>query len=177
LVRETEDIDTALNWLEEVVSALESLHPTEQQQKARTQAHFSPGDAPREAILRLLNTAYKTVDICVFTITDNILRDALIRTSERGVALRVISDNDKSSDRGSDIRFLQHHNISVVTDRTDAHMHHKFAIFDQRTLLTGSYNWTRSAARENHENVVVTDDNRLVSLFINEFNTLWTELH
>jgi phosphatidylserine/phosphatidylglycerophosphate/cardiolipin synthase-like enzyme len=52
-------------------------------------------------------------------------------------------------------------------------MHHKFAVFDARTLLTGSYNWTRSAAEDNRENVLVVDDPRLVRPFVETFEELW----
>lgn len=55
-------------------------------------------------------------------------------------------------------------------------MHHKFAVFDRVRLLTGSYNWTRSAATENHENVLVSDDPRLVLPFCRAFDDLWTAL-
>jgi phosphatidylserine/phosphatidylglycerophosphate/cardiolipin synthase-like enzyme len=54
-------------------------------------------------------------------------------------------------------------------------MHHKFAIFDQRLLVTGSYNWTRSAAERNRENLAVTDDRRLVAAFREEFERLWRD--
>ena len=47
---------------------------------------------------------------------------------------------------------------------------------DGATLLTGSYNWTRSAAAENHENLVVSDDVRLVSPFVATFERLWAKL-
>jgi phosphatidylserine/phosphatidylglycerophosphate/cardiolipin synthase-like enzyme len=40
--------------------------------------------------------------------------------------------------------------------------HHKFALFDNARLLTGSYNWTRSAPEHNHENFVVTNSRKLV---------------
>ena len=52
-------------------------------------------------------------------------------------------------------------------------MHHKFAVFDGRTAVTGSYNWTRSAARVNQENLVVSDDPRLVKPLVEEFERLW----
>jgi cardiolipin hydrolase len=52
-------------------------------------------------------------------------------------------------------------------------MHHKFAIFDRTYLVTGSYNWTRSAASYNEENIVVSDDRRLVSAFSGTFEKLW----
>jgi phosphatidylserine/phosphatidylglycerophosphate/cardiolipin synthase-like enzyme len=41
--------------------------------------------------------------------------------------------------------------------RSMASKHHKFAIFDGKTLLNGSYDWTRSAFTKNEENVLVTD--------------------
>lgn len=56
------------------------------------------------------------------------------------------------------------------------HMHHKFAVFDERRMLTGSYNWTRGAARDNQENVVVSDDPRLMKAFGLEFARLWGKL-
>jgi mitochondrial cardiolipin hydrolase len=52
-------------------------------------------------------------------------------------------------------------------------MHHKFAVFDARTLLTGSYNWTRSADEYNKDNFLVTDDPHLVQAFSATFDRLW----
>ena len=45
--------------------------------------------------------------------------------------------------------------------------------FDRRLLVTGSYNWTRSAARNNLENIAITDDPRLVEPYRDEFERLW----
>jgi phosphatidylserine/phosphatidylglycerophosphate/cardiolipin synthase-like enzyme len=55
-------------------------------------------------------------------------------------------------------------------------MHHKFAIIDSRLVLTGSYNWTRSAAAYNHENILVTGNKQVVNSFEKEFSRLWQEL-
>ncbi len=52
-------------------------------------------------------------------------------------------------------------------------MHHKFAIFDHRLLLTGSYNWTRSAASDNEENFILSGDPRLLKSFAGMFDKLW----
>lgn len=95
---------------------------------------------------------------------------------QRGIALRIISDNDKVLDPGSDIEELRRLGIPVRLDRTADHMHHKFAIFDSALVLTGSFNWTRSAARYNHENMVVSNDHRLVQAFLREFEKLWATL-
>ena len=66
--------------------------------------------------------------------------------------------------------------VAVCVDRTDAHMHHKFAVFDGQRLLNGSYNWTRSAASVNEENIVLSTEPVLVRRFLDEFDTLWQQL-
>jgi phosphatidylserine/phosphatidylglycerophosphate/cardiolipin synthase-like enzyme len=55
-------------------------------------------------------------------------------------------------------------------------MHHKYAVFDGKTAVSGSYNWTRSASRHNHENLILTDDKRLITAFEGSFQQLWSEL-
>jgi phosphatidylserine/phosphatidylglycerophosphate/cardiolipin synthase-like enzyme len=113
------------------------------------------------------------VDLCVFTITDNAVSREIYEAFRRGVKIRLITDNDKSYDRGSDVEDLDRSGIPIRIDQTDAHMHHKFAIFDGKTLLNGSYNWTRSAFTKNEENVLVTDDARFIKRFQGEFDRLW----
>jgi phosphatidylserine/phosphatidylglycerophosphate/cardiolipin synthase-like enzyme len=53
-------------------------------------------------------------------------------------------------------------------------MHHKFAIIDNRLLLTGSYNWTLSANNRNDENLMAIDDPEIIKIFQNQFVNLWT---
>ena len=53
-------------------------------------------------------------------------------------------------------------------------MHNKFAIIDNRILLTGSYNWTFSANHRNDENLMVIDDPEIIEIFQNQFVNLWT---
>jgi phosphatidylserine/phosphatidylglycerophosphate/cardiolipin synthase-like enzyme len=76
-------------------------------------------------------------------------------------------------DNGSDVRALARAGVPVRIDNTDAHMHHKFALFDQRWLLNGSYNWTRSAAEHNEENLVLCNDASLLRQFQGAFETMW----
>lgn len=76
-------------------------------------------------------------------------------------------------DTGSDIKSLSNEGIPVKVDNTPNHMHHKFMIVDREIILTGSYNWTRSAAMYNQENVLSTNDKILVNKFSEEFNKLW----
>ena len=136
-------------------------------------AFFSPGHACLEAIVGELDDATATVDICVFTITDDRISKAVLAAHRRNVRVRIVTDNDKSNDEGSDIARLARAGIEVRVDRSPHHMHHKFAIVDGRRLLNGSYNRTRSAAEHHQENVVLTDQGALVEAFSGAFEALW----
>lgn len=163
-----------LDWLEGVIKTLQSpRRSTRQSTPSETSVHFSPGDACLEAICRLLRNTRSSADICVFTITDNRLSRAIRETHERGVAVRIITDNDKADDLGSDAYALKGAGIPLRMDRSEHHMHHKYAIFDHDLVLTGSYNWTRSAARHNRENVMIVRDADLARAFQNNFDSLW----
>ncbi|MFP4353951.1 MAG: phospholipase D-like domain-containing protein [Phycisphaerae bacterium] len=166
------DNQAVLEWLHRVVKAVETARPPDLQQVA-AEVCFSRRDNCPKRIAGLFDSARRSVDICVFTITDDRISRAMIDAHRRGVHLRVITDDDKAGDRGSDVdRFLRE-GMDLRTDASRFHMHHKFAIFDARCLLTGSYNWTRGAAEHNQENFILTEDPRLVEPFIQRFGQLW----
>ncbi|MBB4221008.1 phospholipase D-like domain-containing protein [Variovorax guangxiensis] len=165
-----------LKWLEGVVRAIDTGRSADGSVTVRSQAFFSPGTACLQAINHQLRSARHSVDLCVFTLSDDRITAEVLAAHRRGVSLRCISDNDKEFDAGSDIGQLRAAGIPVAVDRTEAHMHHKFAIFDGARLLNGSYNWTRSACEFNEENLVLTNDPQLVRRFADEFDSLWKEL-
>lgn len=171
-----------LEWLEEataLVSAGAATPPTATTSSAeayRSQVYFSPGLACVEAIQRFIQDARQTLDVCVFTVADDRLTDALLAAHRRGVRLRLLTDNDKVHDRGSDVAQLHAAGVATRTDCTDYHMHHKFAVADGRSVLTGSYNWTRSAAAYNHENLLITQEPTIVGQYVQEFERLWKEM-
>ena len=137
------------------------------------QVYFSPGEDCVNHIIDLINEAYTQLDICVFTISDDRISRAIVEAMKNGVEIRIISDNFKVEDTGSDIEDLSRVGIPVKLDTSDNHMHHKFMIVDNKIVLTGSYNWTRSAALYNQENILSMDDEEVVSKFSNEFEKLW----
>lgn len=139
-------------------------------------AFFSPGDDCLNAIVTGIEEAAQSIKICVFTISDDRISDAIVRAHRSGIRIKIISDNDKLYDKGSDIRELAAKGLEVRVDKTRSHMHHKFAIFDDIHVLTGSYNWTRSAALYNHENVLVTDNPSIVRDYRREFDKLWDRM-
>jgi len=164
-----------LDWLENVNKILQQKR-AEKPSTVQTKAFFSPGHDCPSVISRLIRSAGKQIDICVFTITDNSIASTILNVHEKGVPIRIITDNDKLSDLGSDIPRFANAGIPIRIDRTEYHMHHKFAVFDEMQLLTGSYNWTRGAAKNNLDHFIVSNDPELVMDFSREFEKVWATM-
>ena len=139
----------------------------------KNRVSFSPGDDCLNDIIDLMQSADQYLDICVFTISDNRISEEILKAHNRGIEIRIISDNEKMNDDGSDIKFLASAGINIKIDHSPNHMHHKYMIVDEIKVLTGSYNWTKSAAVYNQENIVITDSDEIVSGFIDNFSQLW----
>jgi len=171
LSREPANVEPALKWLEQVIKTLDSCSTAVRVEQAS--AHFSPGESCRRKIRDLCRQARKSVDICVYTISDDQLSEEILACHLRGVTVRVISDNEKQYDAGSDIQWLRDKGVPLRIDSGPYHMHHKFALFDGRLLLNGSFNWTRSATTSNEENLLVIDHPQLLADYAREFEALW----
>jgi cardiolipin hydrolase len=161
---------TLLRWLEQVVKTLDaSADPP----PVQADAYFAPGEDCLRKLRELCLGAKRSIDVCVYTISDDRLYVALIDAHRRGLTVRILSDDEKIHDAGSDVLRLRDFGLDVRLDDTSFHMHHKFAIFDGARLASGSFNWTRNASSGNEENLVVTDDVRLVRSFGAHFERLW----
>lgn len=100
-------------------------------------ALFFPSEANKQRMVKLISLAKVSCDVCVFTITDDSIRDALLAAHRRGVAVRVISDDEQTECKGSDIFTLAEAGVPTVLDDTimqrrgrktvevDRHMHNK----------------------------------------------------
>ena len=160
-----------VKWLEGVAKILDGGHAREMH--VETRAYFSPGPDCLEAIRLRLRQARRSVDICVFTVSDDRISAEILAAHQRGIPVRLITDSDKEQDAGSDVERLREAGIPVAVDTTSAHMHHKFALVDGEWVLNGSFNWTRSASENNEENLVVSNDPELLRQFRRCFDALW----
>lgn len=167
---------SVLRWLERIDKIVDNTAtpPTKGATNTGVAIAFSPGEDGLNLLIRELRGARTQLDICVFTITDDRVTREIIDAQQRGVAVRVVTDNDKQFDTGSDIARLVREDVPIRFDPDSDHMHHKFAIVDGKRLITGSYNWTRGATR-NHENLTVLTDRKLLDAFDKAFERLWKQ--
>ena len=52
-------------------------------------------------------------------------------------------------------------------------LHHKFAVIDNKTVITGSFNWSPSAAHTNDETLLVIHSPQLAKHFTREMDRMW----
>ena len=159
-------------WAEELVQATQQA--LFEPRKIVHDPMFFPSLESEAKVVHYLNSATTTLDICVFSITYNVLGDAIIEAHKRGVKVRVISDDEQAKNPGADIERLQQAGIPLKIDLDPkAHMHNKFVLIDKQTLLTGSFNWTKQAALKNNENFMATNDEYLIEKYGEEYERLW----
>lgn len=131
-----------------------------------SEALFFPGKPNEKKLVRYLKFADKYCYVCLYTITNNTLSRVLYTLKDRGVDVRVITDDETAHNMGSDVHKLANAGIKVRIDPDpEARMHHKFVVIDDDLLLNGSFNFTSSAVHKNFENIVVIDHPGLIADF------------
>ena len=139
---------------------------------------IAPFEDPEGRSLAALANAQATVDVAQYNIRNDRFFDALTQLRDRGVHVRVVVDaknarqpwntlDDRLEAAGFAIRRVEN------TSSNYAIMHHKFCVIDDRTVLTGSYNWNHTAQLVNDENLLVIHDPAVAAGYAQEFAELW----
>lgn len=144
-------------------------------QQGKGKAYFTPNDDLRTEIIDLIEKARHTLDICLFTISDDHIAKAIINAHFSGVKVRIVTDRNKIYDKGNDMHEFADNGIAVKLDPKESWMHHKFAIIDEEITVSGSFNWTRSGADKNYEDIVIFTDKSVVERYLNRFNQMWNQ--
>ena len=149
---------------------------------------FSPQpleDSHIAATVEALDAAESSIDLAMYSFRDASVLTSLVAAVERGVTVRAILESarhDRNDPDGSKSQQLEEAGIEVRW--VNKVMHHKMALIDgpredveaaaTATLVSGSANWSYSAATRYDENTVfATGDAKLNLAFQREFNLLW----
>ena len=147
-----------------------------------------------QLIAQHLSTAERSIDLALFVFSAQALTDVLARRVQSGLAIRLLADPGFASRSFSEVldllgvalpdRFckLEQGNRplakalkGVGTPRLARgdKLHHKFAVIDNRTVITGSFNWSPSAAHQNDETLLVIHSPKLAAHFTREIDRMW----
>jgi phosphatidylserine/phosphatidylglycerophosphate/cardiolipin synthase-like enzyme len=125
---------------------------------ADIQVFFSPKGGCTEAVVENLGKATNTVLVQAYSFTSAPIAEALLKAEKRGVKVQVILDKSQRTEKYSEADFLFHAGIPVFIDAKHAIAHNKIMVIDGKTVLTGSFNFTKAAEENNAENLLVIQD-------------------
>ncbi len=156
---------------------------------APTEVYFSPKGGAEAALEELIDSAKGDIRAALYFFTSRPLSAAILRAHKRGVKIQVIIDGNRESDyskgfylrqRGVDVRYARGLPKKARKSKKRKYqvknyglMHHKFMVVDDKTLATGSYNWTASAEKWNRENLLIIKSSSLARKYTAEFKEVW----
>jgi phosphatidylserine/phosphatidylglycerophosphate/cardiolipin synthase-like enzyme len=136
---------------------------------------FTPSTQCEDHIISEITNATKSVDVAVFAITNEKIVTALIAAHKKGTKIRILTDSIQAKVKASKIPELVNAGLELRIHSVNKIMHNKVAVFDEKSAINGSYNWTTSATEQNSENCVVFGEKEanIVALYHGEFERLW----
>ncbi|MCS5707172.1 phosphatidylserine/phosphatidylglycerophosphate/cardiolipin synthase family protein [Synechococcus sp. FGCU-3] len=148
--------------------------------------------------LALINTllagAKRRVDLALFVLSDQSLANTLGQLHRRGVKIRLLADPGFANRSFSEVLDLLGTSLPDRDCKLEAgnaplqqaidgvgtpqlargdKLHHKLAVIDGERIITGSFNWSPSAAHQNDETLLVIDSPQLARHFTAEIDRLW----
>ena len=144
---------------------------------AETEAFFSPEEVIKESILKELDSATSTIDLAIHEITSLDMAQALVKAKQRSVKVRIVADSKQAKLRNSQINYLIHQGIpvKVLGGKEKGVMNHRFAVFDGKRVLIGTFDWSGTSTQWNYETILIIDESEVVAIFQKEFEKLWRE--
>ena len=145
-------------------------------------------------ISTLLSSAKQHIDMALFVFSAQQLADVLQVRAEAGVKIRLLADRSFANrfysevldllgvalpdrncklEQGNQPFEIPLHGVGTPRLARGDKLHHKFAVIDKRKVITGSFNWSPSAAHTNDETLLVIHSPQLAKHFTREMNRLW----
>ena len=137
------------------------------------QVYFSPNGGCQQAVISEIKKAGQTIDIAMYYLSSRDIAAALVRARERGVRVRIVLDQSQEIESSSKSGYLVKGGVPVRYHLGFGLMHNKFAIIDGKSLITGSFNWTKTAEEKNEENLLVITDKGTIEKYEQRFDYLW----
>lgn len=135
---------------------------------------FSPNQGATDAIVKAISEARKSVLVSAYSFTSQKIAQALLDAKKRNVDVKIILDKSQVSQRYSSSKFFENLGFDLKIDVKHAIYHNKVMIIDDKTIITGSFNFTKAAESKNAENILIIRDNpKLAQLYKQDWLKHW----
>lgn len=128
-----------------------------------------------QELLDRINNAATSIDLAIYEFDRTSIRDALIAAKNRGVTVRVVTDDDAYTDADNNAHFvaLENAGIPVVNDNRSSIMHNKFFVVDGTVVWSGSTNITDNGFTLNNNNSIVFTSTAVADIYTVEFEEMF----
>lgn len=137
--------------------------------------YFAPEDKVAEKIIARLKQAARTIEFMAFAFTDEQIGAAVLERAQGGVVVRGVFETTYADSSASQYGKFKRAGLDVRLDGNPFLMHHKVFIVDGKTVIFGSFNFSRNAAEQNDENLLIIDDLPLAQAFAAEFARVYEQ--
>jgi phosphatidylserine/phosphatidylglycerophosphate/cardiolipin synthase-like enzyme len=127
--------------------------------------YFSPNGGCTHAIIETISKSKSEILVQAYIFTSEPIAKALLGAHKRGVKVFVILDKNQKKNGYSSAAFFSNQGIPAYIDSNHASAHDKVMIIDKETVITGSFNFTKSGENQNAENVLIIKSSELASLY------------
>lgn len=140
-----------------------------------TEVYFAPEDKVQSQILSEIQAATKSIDFMIYAFSSEKILQAILDRMTQGIKVRgIFDDRYKTSDWSEKVfDALKEKGAKVKYDDSPSIVHHKVMIIDRKIVITGSYNFSQNAEKENDENVVIIHNPKVAQRYSREFRILW----
>jgi len=128
---------------------------------------------PDGALVAAIDSARLSVDVAIYSLSLNSIRDALLRAYDRGVQVRMVMESD-NLDR-SDPQRLKDAGIPILGDRRQGLMHDKFVVIDNSEVWLGSMNFTDSGGYTDNNNLMRIRSVKMAENYTKEFEEMFVD--
>lgn len=136
--------------------------------------YFSPKGGCKDALIGWINRANISIHILIYSFTLDQIGEALIEAYGRGIDVKVVFERDQVT-KDSEYWKLKEAGIPARNDTNPKLMHHKIMIIDGEIVVTGSYNWSKSAEEWNNENLIIIRSREIAKKYEEEFEKILNE--
>lgn len=120
--------------------------------------------------------AKHSISALVYKFEDQTILNSLEAALKRGIKVRLLADEKEASDKKSLVAKASRAGADVqLWSRDQGKLHAKCLIVDDQRVLSGSFNWTDSAAESNVELILTFENPETVQEFSALFERLWAK--
>ncbi|MDD3266244.1 MAG: phospholipase D family protein [Burkholderiales bacterium] len=135
---------------------------------------FSPKNGATSTIIKAINEAQKTILVSAYNFTSKDIAKALLNKKKQGLEIKIILDKSQVTQKYSSATFFANLGFDMRIDIKHAIYHDKVMIIDDKTVITGSFNFTKAAEEKNAENVLIIRNNpELAKLYTEDWFHNW----